>query len=680
MRRNFLYNILLATSLVGMTACSDYVDNETYTVGKADNEIHFATGVVSESASRAASHAVYNTESYEFLPLAQGTKLHIKTEGTWAGKANDGAVTHYTQTGTAGTPGTDKSPITGVGIYWDDYGIADPENSTNRAAGINVYAACIDGKDASAIGTISDWTSLSWTTKPGDSQSWQDKDLLFSNNNSDEGKTNSTNMNKNNVGRYKFATQKGRTDCNLELHHAMSKITINLKAGKGFTDAKFVSDPTVTLQSVKLNGSVNIKALTATASGETTTAAIAKSSTTTENYTATYEGLVFPGNELAESQKAAAKSGGFAKINCDGNIYNIYADELMAAMKTAENNTEDYVFHSGKNYILNIIVDKTEIKVTATVTDWVNVNAEEETPLININDIYGHTGTEFANGFSFYMKEASATSFTKGTDVEYHADAVAPARKYSLTTPLYWPNHNTHYNFRGIYPIVGDGGTPTSKVTATAVSVANAAYSSCTFPSDLMIGYPRTENDAAADETCKPHNKAGICATEGDIRMNFLYAMSQVEVILKSELEAGMPEAAKVTLNGNTGIDILNGYTSGSIALMTGVATCTGDKATWPMAGGVYNSETKQYDVNNAVVPQSLTGLKFRVKVDGGNDTFDYYEATIADILVGGSKITEWKPGKKYVYTLNITKTGIKVTATLKDWETVTSDENHIWM
>ena len=86
MRRNFLYNILLATSLVGMTACSDYVDNETYTVGKADNEIHFATGVVSESASRAASRAVYHTNSYKFLPLKEGTKLHIKTEGTWAGK------------------------------------------------------------------------------------------------------------------------------------------------------------------------------------------------------------------------------------------------------------------------------------------------------------------------------------------------------------------------------------------------------------------------------------------------------------------------------------------------------------------------------------------------------------------------------------------------------------------
>lgn len=675
MRRNFLYNILLATSLVGMTACSDYVDNETYTVGKTDNEIRFATGVVSESASRAASRAVYNTESYEFLPLAQGTKLHIKTEGTWTGKANEGAVTHYTKTGTAGAPGTDKSPITGVGIYWDDYGIADPENSTNREAGINVYAACLDGKNASAIGNIGDWESLSWTTKPGDSQSWQDKDLLFSNNNSDEGATNSTNMNKNNVGRYTFDTQKGGTDCNLEFHHAMSKITVNLKAGKGFTDAKFASDPTVTLQSVKLNGSVNIKALTATASGEATTAAIAKSSTTTENYTATYEGLVFPGNELAESQKAAAKSGGFAKINCDGNIYNIYADELMAAMYAAENNTADYVFHSGKNYIINIIVDKTEIKVTATVTDWVNVTAETVTPKINVTTSLGakDNGTLAAfTSFDFYMRKDGVATYTQqGGKATGTANGTTP---WTFESPIYWPSHNAHYHMRGVYP-------SSTTVADNNIVVANATYNASSAPSCLMVGAPELTEDTKmcdnVDHTSVDMSQYGICARDANINLNFRYMMSQVEVHLTSS-DGTMPLSGAV-------VEVLNGYTAAKVDIDSRTIT---DRST---VGNFTIDHSGSEDANYrhaVIVPQNLNNgtndLQFRITITNSDGTKDYYYATIKDIAVsenGGdaTTISAWESGKRYVYTLDMKKTGIKVTATLKDWIETTGSTT-IWM
>lgn len=671
MRRNFLYNILLATSLVGMTACSDYVDNETYTVGKADNEIHFATGVVSESASRAASRAVYNTESYEFLPLAQGTKLHIKTEGTWTGKANEGAVTHYTKTGTAGTADGTKSPITGVGIYWDDYGIADPTNSANREAGINVYAACIDGKNASAIGEISNWESLSWTTKPGDSQSWQDKDLLFSNNNSDEGKTNSTNMNKDKSGRYKFATQKGGTDCNLELHHAMSKITVNLKAGKGFTDAKFASDPTVTLQSVKLNGSVNIKALTATASGDATTAAIAKSSTTTENYTATYEGLVFPGNSLS------AVTDVLARINCDGNIYNIYAKELMAAMKTAENNTEDYVFHSGKNYVLNIIVDKTEIKVTATVTDWVTVTAETVTPKINVTTSLGFTdnGTLDAfTSFKFYMRKDGVTNYAQlGGDVTGTADGTTP---WNFETPLYWPDHTTHYHMRGVYP------TESTTVTDNKIAVANATYNASSAPSCLMVGAPELTTGTMCnniDHTSVDMSQHGICARDANINLNFRYMMSQVEVHL-----ATTTGDDAVKLEGAV-VEVINGYTAAKVDIDS--RTISDRSAVGNFTIDHSGSEDANYR-HAVIVPQSLTNgandLLFRITITNSDGTKDYYYATIKDIAVsenGGTAttISAWESGKRYVYTLDMKKTGIKVTATLKDWIETTGSTT-IWM
>lgn len=689
MNKHFLYNIMLATSLVGISACSNDVANNSYTVGEADNEIRFATGVVSGNMTRAITRANYNTESYQFLPLSAGTKVHIKTEGTWEGKST---ITHYTQTGTAKALDASKSEIENVGIYWDDYGIGDPANSANRSAGINVYAACVDGKPASAIGTISNWEGLSWTL-PADMSTWKDKDLLFSNNNSDEGATNSTGMNKANVGRYKFDTQKEGTACNLELHHAMSKITVNLKAGEGFPIvdgvAKFENDPTVTLSSFNLGGTVNIKTLTATATGNSGTATLAKATTATTNFTATYEGLIFPGNALEASHKAAAKSGGLAKINCDGNIFTIYADEIMTAMNKAEEtatdaNDGDTEFHSGKNYILNIIVNKTAIKVTATVVDWVNVTAADETPLINVTTSYGQEGTNFGKGFSFLRSTSINDGYTNDATIGY-AD-----NKYTMSPQLYWPNHSTHYFFRGVWPLVGaltsletaetpnTQNTLSSNVTGNAITVKNVPYEEGKYPSDLMLGYPRITT-----ESC-PHGNpvaaSGICATEGEIRMNFQYVMSQVEVNLHTNDAEGATN--KVNFDSNTKVEIVDAYTDGTILLSDGSATM-GTNADYTMN----RKGASNVAYHDAVIPQGVTTLKFRITVkDPESSTLDSYETvfTISEIEViegtnPAAKITDWEPGKHYVYNLLITKTGIKVTATIKDWVTATGGTT-IWM
>lgn len=666
MKKNFLYNTLLATSLFGLMACSGDADNSTFSVGDADNEIRFATGVVSANTSR----AVYNTGNYKFLPLTAGTKLHIKTEGVW-----NGTVSHYTQTGTAAAPvpETSVSGITGVGIYWDDYGTADPANSANRAAGINVYAACIDGKEASSIGTISNWESLSWTL-PADMATWKDKDLLFSNNNSDEGKTNSTNINKANVGRYKFDTQNAGTACNLEFHHAMSKITINLKAGKGFPVeggvAKFASAPSVTLSSVKLSGTVNLKTLVATATGDATTATLTKTLTPTSGYTATYEGLVFP------SSSFSAATDKVATINCDGNIYNIYAEKLMAAMDAAESSTTDHAFHSGKNYVLNIIVDKTEIKVTATVVNWVDVTADTIEPKIEVTTTLGDKGAEGSGftSFDFYMSDDNGTTYSKygGTATGTKADGTTA---WTFSTPIYWPSHDTHYHMRGVYPT-------STTVTNGTISVSNSVFNASAAPSNMMIGAP----ELAANTMCNnPEHTAvdmsvkGICAREATINLNFRYMMSQVEVRLTT------PGTGSDNVQlANAVVEVLKGNTAGIIDIHNRTMT-TNMNADYTIAHA--DGEDANYR-HAAIVPQDLTNssgdLQFRITITNSDSTKDYYYATIKDVLVseaGGTatSITSWEPGKHYIYTLDMRKTQIKVTATIKDWVTATGSTS-IWM
>lgn len=89
---------------------------------------------------------------------------------------------------------------------------------------------------------------------------------------------------------------------------------------------------------------------------------------------------------------------------------------------------------------------------------------------------------------------------------------------------------------------------------------------------------------------------------------------------------------------------------------------------------------------HDAIIPQQLEGLKFRITVTDNDGKQDKYETVlgIKEIEVtpaGGSAtyITSWEPGKHYVYNLYITKTGIKVTATIKDWITATGGTS-IWM
>lgn len=672
MKRNFLYNILITASLAGLTACSNDVADEKYTVGEADNELRFATGVVSGNINRPISRASYDTEHYQFLPLAEGTNIHIKTEGQW----NSNAVTHYTQTGTsqAPVPEVSTSEITGVGIYWDDYGTGDPANSTNRSTGINVYAACIDGKAASAIGTISDWTNLSWTL-PADMSTWKDKDLLFSNNNSDEGKTNSTNMNKANVGRYKFDTQKAGTACNLELHHAMSKITVNLKAGNGFPVvdgvAKFETTPTVTLQSVKLGGTVNTKTLTATATGEATTATLTAATSVTDTYTATLEGLVFPGNTLNNVTDK------LATIYCDGNIFNIYAKELMEAMDAAESSTTDHAFHSGKNYVVNIIVNKTEIKVTATVTNWIDVTAQTIEPKIEVTTSLGDkgaTGEGFQN-FDFYMrKDGTSDNYAiyGGTATGTKADGTTP---WSFTTPIYWPSHDTHYHMRGVYPT-------STTVTDNNIAVSNGVYNAATAPSNLMVGAPELAANTMCDNafhTSVDMSAHGICAREASINLNFRYMMSQVEIHLTST--GSSSDAVRLE---NAIVEIINGYTEGSVDIDSRTVTpSTIANSTIPYASG----EDANYR-HAVVVPQNLTSsagdLQFRITITNADGTQDYYYAPIKDVLVaenGGTPatITAWEPSKHYIYTFNMRKTKISITATIMDWNNA-SASTEIWM
>lgn len=690
--RKTIYNIIMCVSLLTIAGCSSDADSP-WGNGPVDKQpIELSVGVdnpttravVTDGDGKTlqafnAATDLWMVMKSEFVALSgdasnlsdldyKGAKTpkYCYTKGTTGAKINENKENEVSFTD-------------GFIRYWDD--------AHARSSKLSVWALAVPGVTTENFGLSASAfeapvpasfpAGISWTIPTAQTaETVKNKDLCFSNNVVGE------NVMKFDASANPKTFDKGK----LIFYHALTKITVKLVEGEGFDhtsmdDFNFDSG-NVTLKGFNVDGTFDV------AEGEFddesftsgTITSMACGTKTATGYT--LEALVMPGTDLNSTTLADAVA-----FSIDGSAFEVSAATLKQKLIDGGDTSFDK-FEAGKNYVFTFKINKTGIMVlTATVAEWDDVTAETAYPKINISEVYGQpTTTEpdnnFKNNFSFYLSETETPSYSKGSDVTYNASPAANERMYSFNTPLYWPNHQTHYFFRGIYPVVAESGantTPTAKVTTSAITVANSGYTANTFPSDLMLGYPR-KADGSADETCKVHTSPatqGICATEGDIRMNFQYVMSQVEVQLSTSTGDD-----QVVFNNKTEITILGGYKDGAIKLSDGTVDFTGKTtASYEMTctGDPYKT------FHDAIIPQSLTNLQFRIKVDGGNGTYDYYYATIADVEVtpaGGTKgkITKWEPGKMYIYKLKVTKTGTKITATLKNWETVTSDNNHIWM
>jgi len=180
----------------------------------------------------------------------------------------------------------------------------------------------------------------------------------------------------------------------------------------------------------------------------------------------------------------------------------------------------------------------------------------------------------------------------------------------------------------------------------------------------------------------------GICATEGKIDLKFRFVMSQVEVNLTTTNTSSAVELE------NAVVEIVNVYNTGDVKLGDRKVIQTGSKGNYtlnPVAVVEDNLETTTVNENtvsknkrhSAIVPQSLDGVKFKITITNGDDTKDVYYADVAPIKKSGSTELvapngKWESGVHYVYHLNVSKTLIKATATLANWQTVEASQE-IW-
>lgn len=715
-----------------LTACSDDDIDRVYTVGEADNAIVLRAGVNEggagvETRSRDGNHANHKA-------FTSGTKLALRIDGTWTGKGDVSQQTIATVGDVATNTNGKHNLLSGYNPvrYWDDYGTADPDNATGRIAGLTIYGIGVDGYAAtygSAESSPTNWKEVAWNVGEPNADNlidqsnatsyWLAKDLLTSNN-----------IRSDADGTYKFDDYLNDKDPNtttetssniLEFTHAMTKITVQLTAGEGFprtnaedaTTSHFEAAPTVTLEGFNYTGSVSVEAKTSTPTPNTTANIKMHLNDGGAAHTATFDALVFPGNTFSatianDDKFTPTSSNNILELNADGNIYKVTAAQLVKAIVgTSTTGEVQGTLEQGKNYILNIKVNKTDLDITATILDWKTVIAEEEAPKINVTSTYGYTVAQGGTGVSAFTKDydlfrstVKATGYDEDND---NSNGITPAARYASSSwdkAIYWPDHQTHYFFRGVYPQVGTAVSGTTALTTAeavttvssndVIAVANSTYTTATYPSDLAIAIPRN-TDGTYDETCKETGHTateGICATEGVINMNFEYAMSKVEVRLKSSAT----DASHIAMTkDNTKIEIIGGYSKARIKLSDGLhdTYADADKVDYTLSNLTTSESGFLVTTRDAIVPQVIgDNVIFRVTVtdnnntpgDTSDDTTDVYECKVNLINVKDTTtpVTEWEHGKHYIYELDVNKTAINVTATLKDWVTVTASDT-VW-
>ena len=697
-RKDFIYT-LTASLVLGLGSCTseDFWDTFDRTV---DGPICFTTGVESSSAQRAFTRAGSEQE------LTNGTQVRLRASGFWEFASPKDSIIKYT---TALIKDVDKDGglnyENSVPFYWDDFGAGDPKNAEHTAHGITVLGVAVNGLTAAPeIENENEWKELSWPLVDGSNGvNAIEKDIIISNN-----------LKKKNT--CKFAEKS--TPKNLDFIHPLSKITFNIKAGEGFPvekgNTKFENDPVLVLSKsnefakvdeeanryVLATGKIKIEDGVAESDGTMSSVVVGTTSTPNSSTVSVIkQALVYPNTQLGTDDTDI-----IAALKVDENVYYIKAAEIHAAMNTYD--SEAIVKHNsyktlpGVNYIIKITVNKTGVRFTASVTDWDIVEAANVDPEIDVTTHIGlsDSGTNAPNNFTSYALWRS-TNIASGYQHEstLSGGAIDGNSVWTASQQLYWPDHNTHYHLRGLFPLrdnVAQTGPVVGELNGEqVVSVSNGACTESTvkntFPCNFMIGMPEfgDANYMCKSELHDPKDMRteGICARSSAINLNFRYVMSQVEVELTSNPDQTATDYVDLT---NSKVYLVNVGNDGAIKLSDRSAIFTDDgKQSFLLP------KTSGNNFRGIIIPQTLVNddtqksNKVRIKIevynkDNASVLEDVYYADVAPIQKSDKSLVapngKWEAGVHYKYTLKITKTKINATATLTDWQKVDAS-TEVW-
>lgn len=769
---------LLAVAALGLSACSteELPDNGGNSNGKTAIEFAMSnTGGIgmsldSRAAASDASRAGFGSE----------TRIVMRIGST------NGSETKYTRTtATASkqvTTGTqDYSTVTfaqGTEMrYWDD--------AHGRKSQLSVYAVAIPDKTAESLlpvnklkftassgsnwatedaSTSADNNCIAWEVSADQSAAGtvSNQDLCYSNNiQADEERG------KNGVYRYDFdtgsyptfpgcdedgtikqpglengvmkyttpsASKPGKFDRgHMIFRHALSRITVKIKAGDGYTaDTEafaftYADGGNVHINKVPTSGTFDIVA-GAWKTGATTSTI--KKMEITKDLTADDKSYTLVANLLPGYEIRKGNGTNIIQFELDYNHYNITEAMLYGALqrKTGITQQDDtkITMEQGVNYEINITVSKKKIdNITATLVPWAKVSGDEQ----NVNNAYitlslqTFTGYECRN-FDFYRLndpyDSPVTSNPTTMHYKWYSKYEGPATLTAIKadgseatgsdpidhykTNWYYDNNKAFYHFRTVNKgtnITTDANVDYFTITSSN-DEANDPHWGAPMCSGADIKYAVTGNATATRPTggfaSSIHGAIG--ATESKITITELHMLSKINVILKTTTTDNKVQL----LNGTTPatVKLVRYMKEGKVELGRGLVTVTSTTATEDDFKAPDASSTSTFfsgtNITNPyqfmAVPQELkrgdadadyVGLEITTP-DGNvykiNRLSDITASSVGSEAGQGQtvsdNITRWLPNHHYTYTFNLTKTGVTATATVAKWNEVTADDKNV--
>jgi hypothetical protein len=358
------------------------------------------------------------------------------------------------------------------------------------------------------------------------------------------------------------------------------------------------------------------------------------------------QALVYPGTPLGTDSTDV-----IAVLSANGNNYNIKAAEIQAAMndkgQTAHTTVANY------NYVINVTVNKTDVSLTASVTNWDNISADGKAE-ISFNANITSSTTDNTNITS--LTDDDKFTLLRSTDGENFVDATTCTYKSGTITcsPVrYWENGNSYY-FRAL-------------ADYTSGKLVAETSKALTQTKDLLWGTTADHTGKEADDTKSHHYDEGdpINPRTGEVPLVFKHVMSNVVIKLKTASKDTDPDY--VDLTGAT-VKLVKLSTSGSIEIAKGkvsASTTLTDKA-------FEKTIDTDYKVAELMVPQTLTSdAKMIITVADGITNGTTYSLKLSDCKLENSStaISEWESGKQYTYTITILKEAVQFCVNVEKWK-----------
>ena len=504
--------------------------------------------------------------------------------------------------------------------------------------------------------------------------------------------------------------------------HALSRVTLNIKADEGFAPADYAADKVkdVHLNNVPYKGTFDVKTGTWTAPTTTDNVDLVKETTVESGYHLKYMGQIVPEYVIRKDNKNV----NMLQFTINNNVY--YVTDAMVHKALVGNTTneldanENIVMKPGKNYVLNITVNKTKIeKITATLADWLPVTGSHTQ-----NNAY-LTFTNFVekgkpcDNFDLYRIEDNSS--TPSTDGSHQAknwysgystsERAVLTKKGSNTwaTNWYFESNIHFYHFR----------TVNKDIKIKEDTETKKDYFEIQTGTDYHWGAPMTKSGGKypkydLTEGYNDFISYAIGATESTINLQEFHMMSRVDIVLTttSGPDKVLLYDDSATPNKGTTVKITKIFKSGKVEMGRGLVSTTGTTSDYNVTSPETTSadtyyQTKPVDGTTAAVSKVYSSLVIPQELiqkgagTGGADVYVgleiqtpdknmyYVVQKLSEITAGvaspddgynhtnGDKIQRWYPGHHYTYTLTLKKTGIdKITCSLADWKKITGSSD----